>query len=221
MPKQALVIGLGQFGQSLVRSLSQRNIEVLAVDTDARLVQSVASIAARAVAFDATLEEELARTEPRKRDFCIVAIGEESRDASILCTALLRQLGAPWVLARATDPLHERILRLVGAHEVVNPESAFGERLATRLAYHGIVDEFPLGGDLVITEVRAPTAMVGQSLADLELPRRHGLTVVAIRRMEQGEGALVLPSPRLPIRPQDILVVVGKPGAARTLLDGI
>lgn len=221
MRKQALVIGLGQFGMSLTRELEERGIEVLAVDTDARLVQAVAPYASRAVVFDATIEDDLARADPKRRDYCVVAIGNEARDASILCTALLRQLGAPWIIGRATDPLHERILRLVGAHEVINPESAFGERLATRLAYSGVVDEFSLGEDLVITELHTPSVMIGQNLMDLELPKRYGITVVAIRRPHQGRGTLVLPDPRMPLQVDDILVIVGRPGAARGLMEQV
>ncbi|MBN1336317.1 MAG: TrkA family potassium uptake protein [Deltaproteobacteria bacterium] len=219
MQKQVLVIGLGQFGMSLAHALAARGMDVLAVDRNRRLVDDVAPIVARALAMDATDEEELARLEPARRDHAVCAIGPESREASIICTALLKQLGTPHIVARATDPLHERILRLVGAHEVLNPERAFGERLAARLAFGHIMDEVALGEDLVITEIRAPSILVGRTLVDLGLPRRFGLNVVAIRRVtSEGPGRLLLPRPDDPIQPEDILVLVGRPGAAVDLL---
>ena len=215
MRKQAIVIGLGQFGMSLARSLAQKNVEVLAVDQNEDLVRAAAAFAAEAVSFDATDEQQLARTSPTRRDLSIVAIGNESREDSIICTALLRQMGAKRIVGRATDPLHDRILHLVGAHEVVNPEQAFGERFAAHLLYAGVIDEIRLGKDLSITELRAPRSFVGRTLIDLQLPTRHGLTVIAVRR--EATDQVILPKPDEPIVEGDILVVVAKPDAITQL----
>jgi len=219
MSKQALVIGLGQFGMSLARALTNRGFEVIAVDKRQARVATAAGFVAEAISFDATDEEALAQTAPARRDICVCAIGDESREGAIVCTALLRQLGAPKVVARATDEILERILSLVGAHEVVNPERAFGERLATRLAFSGVVDELPLGQDLVITEIHPPGALVGRNLVEVSLPRRFGVTVVAVRRVEKGRGQVVMPSPHDPIRAEDILVLVAPPGDVAKMLE--
>jgi trk system potassium uptake protein TrkA len=219
MAKQVLVIGLGNFGMALAQQLTQRGVEVLAADHDPELVQEAASFAAQAVTFDATDEDDLARAEPASRDFCVCAIGMDARDASIVCTALLRQLGAKKVIARSTDPLHGRILKLVGAHEVVNPEQAFGERLAARMAFPSVLEQVPLGPDLVLTEVAIPRPFIGRSLSELNLPRRHSINVVAIRRARStNDEGLLLPEPTHPLQDGDILVVVGRPGATNKLL---
>jgi trk system potassium uptake protein TrkA len=219
MPKQALVIGLGQFGMSLARALTDRGFEVMAVDKRQARVQAASAFAAEAVAFDATDEVALAQTAPGRRDISICAIGDESREGAIVCTALLRQLGAKRVISRATDDVLERILGLVGAHEVVNPERAFGERLATRLAFAGVVDELPLGEDLVITEIHPPGALVGRNLVELSLPKRFGVTVVAVRRVDNGQGQVVMPTPHDPIRADDILVLVAPPGQVAKMME--
>jgi trk system potassium uptake protein TrkA len=219
--KQALIVGLGQFGMSLSRALTDRGVEVLAVDLDPVRVSFAADFVAEAVQFDALDEEALARTGPQRRDVCVVAIGDTAREGSILCTALLRQMGAPRVVARATDDLHERILKLVGAHEVVNPERAFGERLATRLAFSGVLEELPLGDDLSITEVKIPAPLVGRTLMDLKLPRRFGVTIVAIRRSQDGRGRLLIPRPDEPLQTEDILVMVAPPGAVTSFLERV
>lgn len=211
-----MVIGLGQFGMALAQSLAERSVEVMAVDARAERVQVASDFAASAVQFDATDEDALRRTSPERRDVCVCAIGDENREGSIMCTALLRQLGAPHILARATDPVHERILRLVGAHDVVNPERAFGERLATRLLYSAVLDEVPIGGDLVLTELRPPAAFVGRTLSELSLPRRHEINVVAIRR--EGDKTVSTPSPETPLQEKDILIVVSPPNAVARLL---
>jgi trk system potassium uptake protein TrkA len=217
MKKQAIVIGLGQFGMSLSRALTARGVEVMAIDEDEERVREASSFAASAVAFDATDEASLARAAPERRDLSVCAIGDEGREASIICTALLRQMGSPLVVARATHVVHERILRLVGAHEVVNPERAFGERLATRLLYSGVIDEVPLGEDLIISELAVPPAFVGRTLIEIALPKRFQLTIVAIRR--KAEHGITLPSPTAKLDPDDVLVVVAPPGAVARMME--
>lgn len=219
MRKQALIVGLGQFGLSLARSLTVRGLEVLAVDRRSDLVQLASSFVAEAASFDATDEASLARTVPERRDICVCAIGNESRDGSIVCTALMRQMGAKHIVARATDDIHERILHLVGAHEVVNPEQAFGERLASRLAFRGVLDQVALGEDLILTELEPPPKLIGRTLVDIALPRRFGVTVVAIRRLEEGKGRVVTPDPVVPIREGDILIVVAPHDAVQRMID--
>jgi trk system potassium uptake protein TrkA len=180
-------------------------------------VRIAAQFVAEAVAMDATDEASLARTQPERRDLCVCAIGDESRESSIVVTALLRQMGAKRLVARATNLLHERILRLIGAHEVVNPESAFGERFATHLLHPLVGDEIDLGHDLRLTELRAPTALVGRSLGELALPKRFGITVVAIRTGER--GVVETPGPERILAPEDLLVVVARGGAVGRLME--
>ncbi len=218
MKKQALVLGLGQFGMSLVRSLTELNVDVFAVDRNPDLTRLAADVAAESATFDGTHEEALARTAPARRDVCICAIGDESRDAAIMCTALLRQMGAPRVISRAADPVLERILLLVGAHEVVNPEHAFGQRLAVHLAHEGVMGEYPLSAGIKITEMRVPESFVGRTLIELGLPRKHGVTVVALQR---GSEAYPSPDPKEPLQRDDLLVVVSKTGAVSKMLDRI
>lgn len=208
MTKQALLIGLGRFGMSLARSLAERGVEVLAVDANAKRVEEAAEIVSEAAMFDATDEDELSRAQPAARDLCICAIGDESHEASILCTALLRQLGAPRIVSRANSKLHARILRLVGAHEVVNPLEDFGERFADAFVYERLKGELPLGDDLVVAEVEAKDEFVGKTLEELRLPGKYGVTVVATRS-EKGSG-IKLPSGSQKIEEKDVLVVVSK-----------
>ena len=215
MAKQAIVIGLGHFGLSLVRALSERSVEVLAVDVSEDRVRLASTFAAEAVSFDATDEEALSRTSPARRDLCICAIGEESRESSIICTALLRQMGAPRVISRASDELHERILKLVGAHQVVNPERQFGENFASQVLQETVTGELDLGDGLVISEIKAPEMIIGHSLSKLQLPRRFGVTVVAIRRDQK----IRLPEQNESLKTGDGLIVVAREGAVSRLME--
>jgi len=219
MRQQAIIIGLGQFGMSLARTLTEHHVEVIAVDVRPDRVQEASVFATQALTMDATAETELASLDPGARNLCICAIGDDAREASILVTALLRQYGAKRIISRASDALLERILHLVGASDVVNPERAFGERYARRLLYNDLVAEVPLGDDLILSEMRPRPAMVGHSLVSLALPRRFGLTVLAIRTGGEGAGAgqVKPPEPSRALDASDILIVVGPPGAVAAL----
>jgi len=217
MKNQAIVVGLGQFGMSVARTLAERGVEVLAVDIQEDRVRVAASFVAEAACFDATDAEALARTSPDRREVCVCAIGDEAKEASIICTALLRQMGAKRIIARSNDDIHARILNLVGAHQVVNPEQEFGERFASQILHESILGELPLGEDLLITEFQPPAAFVGHTLADLQLPRRFGVTAVAIRRARR--SVMILPNPHEPLEADDVLVVVAKEGAVATLME--
>lgn len=214
-----MIIGLGQFGMSLARTLSEKGAEVLAVDTKVHLVEEAAAFVTEAVVIDATDETELARLEPGKRDSAVCAIGEDSKEASIICTALLRQMGTPLVIARANDKVHQRILRLVGAHQIINPELEFGKRFATRLLYRNVVADTNIGEDLHLTEICLQPSMVGKTLIDLSLPRRFGVMVVGIRRGEQRK--ILQPSPGEPLQAGDSLIIVSNESAIPRLIDGV
>jgi trk system potassium uptake protein TrkA len=218
MAQQILIIGLGHFGMSLSRTLSEKGAEVLAVDVNSSLVEEAAAFVAEAVVIDATDEAELARLEPRRRDVAVCAIGDDSKESSIICTALLRQMGAPVVISRANDKLHQRILQLVGAHQVVNPEQEYGKRFANRLLYRDIVVDTNLGEDLHLTEIRIQPGMINKTLIELALPKRYGVMVVGIRR---GSPSRVLqPSPNDPLQAEDHLIIVSSESAIPKLTKG-
>lgn len=203
---------------AMARALAANGEEVVAVDRREERVQLAAPFVHEALAMDAMDEEQLARLRPAKRDISVCAIGDESREASIVVTAQLRQMGAPRVMARATDDVHERILRLVGATDVFNPERIFGERLATRMSNRGILEAIPLGDDLVITELRAPVSFQGRRLAELSLPTRYDLTVLGIRRQAGARGRIVVPKADEQVLDGDVLVIAGPPGADQRLV---
>lgn len=211
MSQQIMIIGLGQFGMSLARTLSDKGAEVLAVDVNKSLVEEASAFVAEAVVIDATDETELARLEPRNRDSAVCAIGDDSKEASIICTALLRQMGAPVVIARANDKMHLRILQLVGAHQVINPEWEFGKRFANRLLYSDVVVDTNLGEDLHLTEIRVQPGMIGKSLIELSLPKRFGVMVVGIRR--GSPRRVIQPSPSQLLQTNDNLIIVSDESA--------
>ena len=219
MIQQILIIGLGQFGMSLARTLSQKGAEVLAVDLQKNLVQESAVFVTESLVMDATDEVELARLHPEKRDAVVCAIGDDSKEQSIICTALLRQMGAPFIVARANDKMHQRILHLVGAHKIVNPEQEFGMRFANRLLYRHVIADTVIGEDLNLTEIRIQPSMVGKNLIELALPKRFGILVAAIRR--GSPDRIIQPSPHESLQAEDNLMIVCNETAIAKFIKGV
>ncbi|PKL50579.1 MAG: TrkA family potassium uptake protein [Candidatus Riflebacteria bacterium HGW-Riflebacteria-2] len=218
MAQQILIIGLGQFGMSLAATLTSKGAEVIAADIRKNLVEEASGFVTEALVLDATDETELARLEPGKRDATVCAIGDDSKEASIICTALLRQMGSPCVVARANNPMHQRILQLVGAHQIVNPEQEFGKRFANRLIYRQLIADMPLGDGLHLSEITVKDKMIGKTLIELALPKKYGIMVVAVRR---GMPSTVFqPIPDEPLQENDNLVLVSKEEAIKKLMEG-
>lgn len=207
MPDQILIIGLGQFGMSLAKALSEKGAEVLAVDINKDLVEEVSEFVTEAIVADVTDEGEMASLNPKRRDAAVCAIGGDSKEASIICTVLLRQMGAPLVISRATDKLHKRILQMVGAHQIISPEEEFGKRFANRLLFRHVIADTSIGDDLQLTEICVQPSMAGKNLVELALPKRFGVIVAGIRRGGP-HGKVHPPVPSDVLKAEDHLIVI-------------
>lgn len=208
---KVLVVGLGQFGSVVAKTLAQKGFFVVAADSNMELIQQISKSVDRAVQIDSTDEAALVGIGIDLIDTAICAIGEKYHESSIMTTALFKQLGVQRIIARATSPLHARILRAVGASETINPEEQMAIRLATRLAQPGLIDMIPLSDDFVVSEIRCPVLFYNRSLIDLKLRNSYGITVITIKRAAEGKnrGILVNPEPNQVLLPDDVLLVVG------------
>lgn len=206
MTGEFMVIGLGRFGRALALSLVRQGQAVLAVDADRDRVQAVASEVDAVICADATDEAVLADLHPERATCAIVAIGTRGVEASILVTTLLSQAGVPRIVARAVSELHARVLRAVGAHQIINPEAEIGERLARRLAQPNVLEQLELGDDVDLAELTVPEAFVGRSLIELDLRRRHAVSVLAIRRKGRVRATL---DGTESLESGDVLVLIG------------
>ncbi len=215
MAQEFLVLGLGIFGRAVAERLQESGVQVLAVDNDDVAVREAADeldvVTARA---DATDEVAMRELGVDRVSCAVVALGVHSRESSILATALLAHLGVPQIIARSHGPLHARVLRAVGAHRVVSPEREMGHRLARQLATPSVLDRLELGDETVLAEVEGPEAFVGKTLADLDLRRRFGITVVALRR---GGRVTAGVDPEFRFESGDVMIVVGSEGAVERL----
>lgn len=177
-----VVIGLGVFGRTVAVTLARLGHQVLAVDRNGEEAQRVAGELDAVVSLDATDEAALQELGLEGVSCAVVAIGVEAMEASILVTALLKQMGVPRIVARALSDLHARVLLAVGAHEVVSPEVEMGQRLARRLAQPTVLERLELGEGAELAEVEAPASFVGRTLVELDVRRRFAVSVVALKR---------------------------------------
>jgi trk system potassium uptake protein TrkA len=207
------VIGMGRFGAALARHLVSSGQGVLVIDRDPRRLDKVSGEVEATACIDATAEHALEALELVRVGSVVVTIGSRATEASVLVTAILRELGVPRIVARAFDSRHARLLRALGAHEILNPEEEMAHQLAVRLAYPGVLAEIPFAG-ATIAEVELPEAFVGRNLRDLDLRRRFGVTVLAIRR----DGTLqVNPGAEDTTRGGDTLTLLGNAEMVRRL----
>lgn len=206
MATEFAVIGLGVFGHRVAVSLTRLGHSVLAIDVDEERVRRLAEELDTVVRGDATDEGVLRELQLDRVSCVVVAMGADSAEASILTTTLLRQIGVPQIVARSLSSLHARVLRAVGAHEVVNPEEEMGERLARRLSQPFVFGRIDLGTDVQVAEMKVPSDFVDKSLADLDVRRRFGISVVAVRR---GSDVLAPLDAAEVLQGEDVLVVIG------------
>ena len=201
MSIQVLIIGLGQFGMSLARTLSEKGAEVIAADSDKEIVEEAASFLDDAICLDATDETAVARLCPKERDVVICAIG--AREPSILTTAILKQMGCENIIARATDKIHERILKAVGAKSVINPDAEYGRKFAYKILFRNIIND-ETSENIQLLEINVLPFMAGKNLIELALPNKYGIIVAAIKK----ENKLTRPFPNEVLEEKDKLLLV-------------
>lgn len=200
-----LVCGLGRFGGALARELVSLGHEVLGVDADAKSVQDHASLLTHVVQADTTDPQAMRELGAPEFRTAIVAIGSDM-EASILTTSVLVDFQVPKIVAKAITRAHGKILDRVGATRVVFPERDMGVRVAHTVTGRTI-DYIQLDPGFALVETTAPRAIVGKTLAQAEVRRRYGITVVCVKPKD---GTFTYATPDTVVREEDILVVAGE-----------
>ncbi|OUM90843.1 MAG: potassium uptake system protein [Bacillus thermozeamaize] len=205
MKKQFVVIGLGRFGSSVAKTLSKMDYEVLAIDRDEERVQEHAGIVTHVVQADATDENALKSLGIRNFDVVVIAIGEDIQ-SSIMATLIVKEMGVPTVVVKARNELHGKVLQKIGANKVIFPERDMGIRVAHNLISPNILDFIEFAEDYSIVDISVSPAMVGKSLAELNIRARYGCNIIAIKN---GKNINIAPRAEDRLREGDIMVVIG------------
>ena len=204
--KSYMVIGLGRFGSSVARQLCRLGAEVLAIDIRSDLVQQIAPDVTHAVVGDAQDKEVLRALGAGHFDCALIAIGDDLA-ASVLTTMNLKELNVPYIVCKAHDETHRRVLEKLGVDRVVIPEQEHGERLARSLHSHNVLDYIELSEAYGILEIPAPKSWVGKTLKELNVRAKLGVNIIAV---ESDGKTNVSPAADYCIQAGDMMVVLGE-----------
>lgn len=199
-----VVIGLGRFGGAVAESLIRLGHDVLGIDDNAELVQSWSDQLTHVVQADTTNIDTLRRLGVQDFGCAVVGIGTDM-EASILTVLALADLAVPQIWAKASGPKHGRILERTGAHHVVYPEAAMGERVA-HLVTGRMIDFIEFDDGFAIVKTRAPREAVGKTLTECALRSKYGVTVVGVKRPRED---FTYARPETMITADSILIVSG------------
>lgn len=213
--KTFLVVGLGRFGVSLCEKLTELGQTVIGADIDAVPVNEMSDKIDVAVQVDPADEGALSKIGAKEADVAIVTIGE-ALENSILSTSILVDMGVPLVIARASNPLHAKVLKRVGAHKVIMPEWDMGQRVAEHLVYPWYASFKRIdGGDFLLGKITPTYEMVGHTMADLRFSQKYNVVVVLLEDV----GKQFTPSPARPFKETDRLWVLGHKSFVEALVE--
>lgn len=206
MKKSFAVLGLGRFGESVVRTLYETHQDVLAVDINEERVKALMDVSTQTMIADTQDEEVLRNLNIDTFDYVIIGIGN-NMEASILTTLLTKELGAKKVISKAETDAHGRVLKRVGADKVIFPERDMGHSVVRKLLSNHILNFIDLSEKYTLAELEITDPnFTNQNLIELDLRKRFDLTVIAIHR---GQNVNVSPQPTDVVQLHDILAVVG------------
>jgi trk system potassium uptake protein TrkA len=200
-----VVLGAGRFGESVAKTLYESGYEVLAIDQSEEIIQELSDYVTHAVVGDVTDENVLKSLGVRNFDVALVAIGG-NMESSILVTLLLKEMGVKYILAKAQNALHAKVLSRVGADRVIFPERDMGIRVAYNLVSTNVLDFIELSPDYSIIEITVPQQWEGKSLRELNIRANYGINIMAIKN---GTQINISPKADDVIKHDDILVVIG------------
>ena len=204
--KSILVIGLGRFGRHMAKKFSEQNNDVMAIDINEERINNVLSVVTNALIGDATNERFMETIGVRDFDLCVVAIGDNFQ-SSLETTALLKDLGAKFVLARASRDVHAKFLLRNGADDVIYTEKETAERLAVKYGSENIFNYIELNDEYSIYEIAVPSSWLNKSILKVNVRSKYGISILATK---QGNNIYPLPKPEHVFTDSESLMILGK-----------
>lgn len=206
MSEQFVIIGCGRFGSAVAQELTKLGREVMVVDIDPDVIQNMSNIVTYAVQADVTDANTVRTLGIGNFDTAIVTMGANIQ-GSMLATLLVKETGVKKVISKAQSKVHSQILYKIGADRVIFPEREMGIRLAKNLVSKNVLEFIELSEDYSVIELRVSEDWVGKTLEELEMRKKYGVNVVAIKNLDN-VNISVLGSYR--IQENDRLVVIGQ-----------
>ena len=206
--KKFAVIGLGKFGFHVAKALYEDGNEVIAIDIDKSRVQAIDPHCTEAVVLNSTDREALKSLGLENMDGVLVSTGTKI-SISILICLYLQEIGVKKILAKALDDDHEKILKRVGATEIIHPERDMALRISRSLSRPNVLDFIPLSDDFDLLQVGPPREFIGKNLKEINLRAKYNVHIIAIKELVP-ENFLLVPPASSVIKDSDILIMLGK-----------
>ncbi len=202
--KTYAVLGLGRYGTAVARELVENGCEVIAIDLDQKLVNDAAAYIPICKCADVTDPEVIERLDIGSVDTVIISMAS-NLEASVMAVTLCKEAGVKTVIAKSANEMHQKILLRVGADQVVFPENESGIRLAKNLLSSGFIDMISLSKDVSMVELDVKGEWVGKNLIELNLRKKYGFNVVALKNRDR-VGVNI--DPEKPLSADDNLIVI-------------
>ncbi len=206
--KKFAVIGLGNFGFHAAKALFEDGNEVVAIDLDKGRVHAIDAYCTEAIVMDAADKEALKALGMESMDGVIVSTGTKISTSILICLHL-QEMGVKRILAKALDEDHEKILRRVGATEIIHPERDMAIRVSRGLSRPNVLDFVPLSEDYDLVQVGPPREFVGKSLRELNLRAQYNVHIIAIKELVP-DNFILVPAASFVIKDSDVLMMLGK-----------
>lgn len=204
--KSVLIIGMGRMGRHLAKKMEQLGNEVMVVDSNAELMESLSDSFTDSAVCDCTNEAVIRSLGVDNFDICFVTIGEDFQ-ASLVVTSLLKKHGARMIVAKTNQDIQADLLRAIGANEIVYPEVEIAEKLAVRYNADNIFDYIPLTANESIYEVPVPQQWVGRTPAELDIRRKYSINIIAVKNSADVNASV---GGDYRFRADDHIIVLGK-----------
>lgn len=203
--KSFLIIGMGRFGQYLCRELSKLGNEIMIVDDEEERLESCMSLVTSAKIGDCTKQEVLRALGVTNFDTCFVCMGRNFQ-SSLEITSLLKEMGARWVVSRASTDVQAKFLLRNGADEVVYPERDIAEKVAKKSSANHVFDFLDLPGNFGIYEIPPHKEWIGRSIRDVNVRAQYGISILGVKN---GQDTMVLPGADYVFCEEEHLLVLG------------
>ena len=224
-----IVFGLGTFGASLSIQLVQLGHEVIGVDHKLETVDKYKHAITQGIALDSTSKEAVEQLPLKDVDAAVVGIGE-NEGATIMTTALLKQIGVERIICRVISPIQKIVLEAMDIHEFVHPEAYSAERLALKLDLPGVIDSFQINSDYRLLEVGIPERYINLSINNLNLANRYRLVLVSILKKVNKKNifgndkselqVMGIVPPETILQRDDVLLLFGSPRDLEDFITG-
>lgn len=201
-----VVIGLGKFGRSIAKNLSEEGKNVLAIDGNPKNIESVENIVTHAVSADVSKKDVLYSLGVQNFDCAIVCIGDDL-SASMLSTLICKELGVPYIIAKAQNDQHKELLEKVGANLVIFPEVYMSKKLTTALVDPYANELVKFNDNYKIVEIKCPNNWESKTIGEINVRKKYNVNIILIRRDEE----VIEPLPESLLEDGDSLVIAGTP----------